>query len=907
MNRFIPSISKTTAALAVAFLGSGICASAMPASPFPVMMQQPDGSWTEVRIHGDEHTHIITTPDGSTLLKRDSRGYLIHSGAATAEFMRAALSKTAQPPERVELNTDFPAHGKQKALAILVEFPETDAHPKGRRFECDNPRQLFDDLLNKEGFDFDGATGSVRDFFLESSCGAFDLTFDVFGPITLEHDLAYYNIKTNGENLHAWHMVEEGCRAIDDIVDFNDYDRDHDGIIDNVYVFYAGQGGATGGNPDDCIWQHASEIERLSGETFLFDGVRLNHYACSNECRMIRDDSGTQTWHLEGIGTVCHEFSHVMGLPDLYDTTGMGLVTPGLWSTMDTGCHLNNSRTPPLMTALERMSLGWLEPRDIGDTPMSLSLRDLSSNEAFRIYTADNPNEYFLLENRQQKGWDAYLPGHGLLVWHINYMPEYWKRNMVNTIRGMLGVDIVRADSYTASGHTFPGSSAITFLGDEGYPNMLSYSGNPTNAPISRIMEAGGIISFDVCKAITSLEKVDGIEVRDITPTSFSLTWNPQTGADYRINIYTRENGNSIPAGAYENIIVSDALINVEGLQPDTRYYATVTAVSGTVAGEISDEVSVDTPAWSFCFYTPQANEASDISHDRFTASWQPLEGATDYIVNVFTAGELQTTTSGTDFSDGLDALPPGWSTNCSSTMAINGYYGKESPSLLMSDDYARIQSPAVQEDIAELTFWYRERSGSGLSYIEISFLSDGKWSYPIATELPQRMSQGSVLTLGADKIPSGALAVRIVYRRMEKGSLAIDDIEIKYVSGQTYTPVDNWTGRHTGPGTTSLVVDRLLSGTDYYYNVLGVDNSGTASRESGMVKATTLENSGITDTSHSDEPHVYVSPDGTVHTSGHDGPVEVFDLQGRSVNPEKLPHGIYLVKAGNTIFKLAI
>lgn len=111
MNRFIPSISKTTAALAVAFLGSGICASAMPASPFPVMMQQPDGSWTEVRIHGDEHTHIITTPDGSTLLKCDSRGYLIHSGAATAEFMRAALSNTAQPPARVELNTDFPAHG----------------------------------------------------------------------------------------------------------------------------------------------------------------------------------------------------------------------------------------------------------------------------------------------------------------------------------------------------------------------------------------------------------------------------------------------------------------------------------------------------------------------------------------------------------------------------------------------------------------------------------------------------------------------------------------------------------------------------------------------------------------------------------------------------------------------------
>ncbi|MDE6331790.1 MAG: fibronectin type III domain-containing protein, partial [Muribaculaceae bacterium] len=500
-----------------------------------------------------------------------------------------------------------------------------------------------------------------------------------------------------------------------------------------------------------------------------------------------------------------------------------------------------------------------------------------------------------------------YLPGHGLLVWHINYMPEYWKRNLVNTVRGMLGVDIVRADGNTASGHTFPGSSAITFLGDEGYPNMLSYGRAPTCAPISRIIEAGGVISFDICKAVTSLEKVNGIEALDITPTSFTLKWAPQTGADYRINIYTRENGNTMPVGAYENIIVPDAMINVEGLQPDTRYHATVTAVSGSVAGETSDEFSVDTPAWSFGFYMPQANEASDVSHDRFTASWQPLENATDYIVNVFTAGEPQLTASGTDFSDGLDALPSGWSTNCSSTMAINGYYGNASPSLLMSDDYARIQSPPVQGDITELSFWYRERSGSGLSHIEVSFLSDGKWSEPVITELPSRMSQGAVLTLSADKIPSRARAARIVYRRKEKGSLALDDIEIKYVSGQSYTPVENWTARHTGAGTTSMIVHGLLSATDYYYNVRGVDNSGTVSLESGMIKTTTLENSGITDTSHSTGPHVYVSPDGTVHTSGHDGPVEVFDFQGRSVNPEKLPHGIYLVKAGNKIFKLAI
>lgn len=905
MNSYISSISKAAAFAAVAFMASGIVADAMPASPFPIAMQQPDGTWIEVLLQGDEYGHIITTPDASTMLLRDSRGFLVAGGAPA--FRPAKAGAASGRPKRVDLNTDFPAHGKQRALAILVEFPETADHPQGRRFGYDDPRQLFDDMLNKTGFDYDGATGSVRDFFLESSNGAFDLSFDVYGPITLEHDLAYYNTKTNGENLHAWHMVEEGCRAIDHLVDFNDYDRDHDGIIDNVYVFYAGQGGATGGNPDDCIWQHASEIEMLSGSTFLFDGVRLNHYACSNECRMVRDDSGDLVRRLEGIGTVCHEFSHVMGLPDLYDTSGMGLVTPGLWSTMDTGCHLNDSRTPPLMTAFERMSLGWLEPRDIGGAPASLSLRDLSHNEAFRIPTSDNPNEYFILENRQQKGWDAYLPGHGMLVWHINYMPDYWKRNQVNTVQGMLGVDIVRADLKSETGFPFPGSASVDRLTDSGYPNMLSQHGNPTGAPISRIVEAGGVVSFDICKLVTSLGKVEGVRTMDVTPTSFRMEWIPQAGASYRVSVFTREGQTTTPAGAYGSITVADAFVDVEGLQPDTRYYATVTAVSGSIEGETSDEIAVDTPEWSFGFMAPEAAGAADIACNSFTALWKPLDGAVDYAVNLFTAGEWQTSLSAVGFTDGLDALPTGWSTNCSSTMGINGYYGKESPSLLMSDDYARIQSPLLPGDIAGLSFWFRERSGSGQSRIEVSFLVDGKWSEPSGIELPERMAMGDVATFAGDDIPAHSRAARIIYRRVEKGSLAVDDIEISYATEQTYNPVEGWVGRKVGSDATDLMIDGLIHATDYFFNVCGIDSDGTISRESEMIKVTTLTDSSVDDALSDDDPVVVVLPDGSVSIAGQVVPAEVYDRLGRRVQPSNLPRGIYLIKVGNKTVKLVI
>lgn len=244
--------------------------------------------------------------------------------------------------------------------------------------------------------------------------------------------------------------------------------------MDNIYIIYAGFGESTGNASDaDCIWPHSHDVQ--SGYNYqkyyypdlaasekrdnYYDGLLLNHYACSNEL--------IYTNYPDGLGTFCHEFSHVMGLPDLYYTgdSEIPINTPSTWSILDIGCYLNNSRTPPLYSSFERMSLGWMKPKVI-DSPAHLTLEPLSdSNSAYLVQT-EVDNEFFLFENRQNEGWDSYLAGNGMLVWHIDYDENLWFRNEVNNNRVHQNVDLVEAVSRTginaSANDPFPGGANVT-------------------------------------------------------------------------------------------------------------------------------------------------------------------------------------------------------------------------------------------------------------------------------------------------------------------------------------------------------------------------------------------------------------------------------------------------------------
>ena len=202
----------------------------------------------------------------------------------------------------------------------------------------------------------------------------------------------------------------------------------------------------------------------------------------------------------DGVGTFIHEFSHVMGLPDLYATDYSTAFTPGEWSVLDYGPYNNDGCTPPIYSIYERYALGWIEPTVI-DGPATIRLDNVMENKGCIIPTK-RANEFFLLENRQQTGWDTFIPGHGMLVWHVDYNSYIWAQNTVNNNASHQYVDLEEADNIrsenTRAGDAFPGTSKVTSFTDTTTPSMKTWTGAKLNLPITDITETDGIITFNV-------------------------------------------------------------------------------------------------------------------------------------------------------------------------------------------------------------------------------------------------------------------------------------------------------------------------------------------------------------------------------------------------------------------------
>ena len=503
--------------------GAVISAGAVIAKRGVRTVTQPDGTTLRIQKTGDEHRHLTLTEDGIVLYERDGEftyavpgetGQPVSTGvkARNAEVRTVAdravvvtlddfveraatLSATAVPLTRKVAQSGmglcdktYPVRGDVRSLVILVEYADV-------KFTLDNPGQYFTDMLTKPGFDEYGGTGSALDYFTENSAGLFTPQFDVYGPIKLKHERKYYggNSPWTGEDMRPEEMIIEACEQLDSIVDFNLYDTNGDRLIDNIFVFYAGQGEASYG-PAESVWPHSWDV-RGTGTTYKFDGVTLATYGCTNEWELNRPD---------GVGTFVHEFSHVMGLPDLYDTNGILTCTPGAWSVLDYGPYNNDGCTPPNYGAYERNALGWIEPLML-DREMDVTLPEISQN-VFGLMTTDKETEFYLFENRQQIGWDKYLPGHGMLIWHVDYSsPRVFANNEVNNSRNHQYVDIVEANGaansnslYSQSRYTFPGPLNKTSISGTTTPALKSWAGKPLDLSVTDIAENAGLITFRV-------------------------------------------------------------------------------------------------------------------------------------------------------------------------------------------------------------------------------------------------------------------------------------------------------------------------------------------------------------------------------------------------------------------------
>lgn len=500
---------------------------AVPAYPVKKMIMTVDGSLVQATLRGDEFIHYYETEQGECFQPLASGLYArITDGEMTLLREQARVRQQQANQRRIPARNRNRAVtlGKKKGLVILVYYTD-------QTFSVDDPQATFNDFFNQKGYDKHGMSGSVADYFRAQSYGQFELEFDVVGPYKLSQNMAYYGQPKDGQHdSRVRDMISEAVIKANNDVNYQDYDWDNDGTVDQVFVIYAGYGENYGADPN-TIWPHESRISL----DMKFDGKNIRTYACSCELK------GTSGTRLDGIGTPCHEFSHCLGIMDHYDTQGNNFGM-GNWDIMCSGSYNNGACTPAAYTSYERWVSGWLEPVEVNSLTEVKGMKALvDAPEVYVLYNEGNRNEYYLLENRQQKGFDSELSGHGLLVVHVDYDEGSWGGNVINA-GDRQRMTIVAADgeygSYYSSslaGDPFPGIGRVSALTDYSSPAAILNNKNSDKSflmhkPVECITEdEQGLISMLLCA--DPLAVPTGLAATDFTPNSFRITWDPVPGA----------------------------------------------------------------------------------------------------------------------------------------------------------------------------------------------------------------------------------------------------------------------------------------------------------------------------------------------------------------------------------------
>ena len=397
--------------------------------------KQPNGSVLTVRFCGDEHYTYYVTQAG-TLMNKGEDGFLhvISKDELQREISRARASEGTVMPRKARLKTNWDPTKVYKSPVILVSFSNMGFSVS------DNPKAYYDSLFNFPGFNKGVGPGCVADYWREQSKGLFNPQFDVFGPVFVADTAGCYSSPGNG----TFRIVLRNAliKAVDSLgVDFSQYDWDGDGYMEQPVFIYSGYGGNDGRAPrNGYINPHTATFP-----VYRSNGVAANWYTCSAE-RWAQYEKSC------GIGTICHEFLHSLGLPDIYPTAGNEFSVIDEWDLMDGGNFTNWGWCPPNLTTMEKMQLGWLEPEELTEPTTITDMKSVADHgTVYKI--SHTENEFFLLENRQWRGWDSALPGKGLAIFHVYYDYGAWHvsgdggNNSVNNKPSMHRFDLVYADN----------------------------------------------------------------------------------------------------------------------------------------------------------------------------------------------------------------------------------------------------------------------------------------------------------------------------------------------------------------------------------------------------------------------------------------------------------------------------
>ena len=504
-----------------------LSAYAIPAVPRPIEVSQPDGTKLTIRIVGDEFFNYHTTADGYTIVRNEA-GYFVYAmsqnddlvpskmiahnaaerSAGEAQFVSALekgiFSKVAARNSKLKrAQADAATHATSlkgydynnfRGLIILVDYYDC-------LFSRSDMQNFYYRMANEENYtgftnedgspnEWGACTGSVRDYYSDNSQGRFNPTFDVVGPVTLLN----YSVDDHNKWENTADIWTAALNQIDPQVDFSQYDTDNDGCIDMLFFIGAGSGANSDGTTTH-LWPHKSD---LYWRFINLDGKWASTYACSTEF-LFSPSLGL----LDGIGTICHEFSHVLGLPDLYDTdygnSGGQSQHPGYWDVMASGCYRNDSRTPVAYSLYDRYSLGFANAQVINSTG-TYTLNQIGATGEGYIINSPEADVKFYLENRQNTKWDEFAPGHGLIICRVDSTDvSVWYGNCANNDPSHNYYVLLRAgngEETQQEDDAFPtGAGFITNLTT---PNLQTFNGVPCQYNILGIQENDCVITFNV-------------------------------------------------------------------------------------------------------------------------------------------------------------------------------------------------------------------------------------------------------------------------------------------------------------------------------------------------------------------------------------------------------------------------
>ena len=908
-----------------------IAAVAVPAKPGWHTLNQSDGTTVTVQAVGNAFNHALLTTDGLMVALGDDGDYYYNSSltglttvrahdinkrtASETVFIEAQRSHLTMPHKEFKpiqnrpifgvggsnAESGVPAQGTRKVPIILVEYQD-------KKFK-NTREQIIQAMLT-------GNT-SVQQYFRDQSNGEYDPDFEVFGIYTLSQNRSYYGGNDSGGNDKGLgSMVTEACQmAAADGVSFSPFDTNNDNFCDVVIIIYAGVGEAQASySVPSAIWPCNWTLQSASyyglGGNGAFrpngSGPYVNTFAVFNEVHGSNDNGST----IDGIGTFCHEFGHCLGLPDFYDTNYGGHYGMGYWDIMDTGCYANDTYTPVGYSAYEKNFMGWIDyvipsPGTYYTLPI-WNQKNEDTDKALFLQSDINGNEYFIIENRRQQGWDRYLPAQGLLIHHITFSASRWEANTPNNQNIQL-VTIMPADNTLStnneSGDTWPRNGKTEFT-DSSTPaaklNMTASGNISGNAgylgkPVTEmVINSDGTASFWYMKgAITDptiqvstdnlncgATKVNSSITKTFTVNGFALTGNINLTLNDPNGVFA-VNPTVISSGNAANGVNVTVTFSPTAVQ---HYNATLTLTS-----DGAENVVVNLEGQGLIeSYTPVMlpADSAHINLTEFRADWTdqtPEQNVESYTLEVMTKPDGPVPVEGgvCDLTDvdavvndsgtlpnvattATDYLPDGW--NAENILYVNnGYVITGVSSSWWSTTYGALVSPILDLTgnnkvtvVARVKSYYPSSYGVG----QVRISTGSSYSDYTLNSNDEDGFQEITVVLNCSASDRVRVQARANYVAIESVFIYAGDIttgaklRANETGDETYRLITGITDRF-------YTVNNLVAEGTYIYKVKALYIDGTESEWSNIEEVTLFQNG------HGFEP-------GDVN---HDGSVSIGDV----------------------------